>query len=127
MGRTATRSRTSALPALLRALRGSVGAGGPGLGTRSRAVPRLVRSTLTGEYTGSTRRELAALAAGLLYVASPIDLVPEVLVPFLGLADDAVVVAWLAGRLLGDTEDYLAWERVRAQAADDVVPGQVVR
>ena len=54
---------------------------------------------------------------------SPVDLVPELFVPLLGLVDDAFVLAWLAGTVLLETERYLAWE----QDQHRVVPGQVVR
>jgi hypothetical protein len=47
-------------------------------------------------------------------VLSPVDLVPEAVLPFIGLADDAMVVAWLAAQLLGETDGFLRWERERA-------------
>jgi len=127
---------------LVRALRGALRPGEPGLGERLRAVPRLVRQTLTGQYGGTTRGRLAAVAAALLYILSPVDLVPDVLLPF-GLVDDAVVLTWLVGRLLGETDSFLRWERerpagpaagrtgsrgARGRAAKPrVVRGQVVR
>ena len=129
---------TAALMGLVRALRGAARADGPGLGERLLSVPRLVRSTWRGDYAGITRGRLAALSVALLYLLSPFDLVPEAVLPLVGLADDAVVFAWLAGALLGETEAFLSWERSRAQPgrrrdgrrpADqtNVVPGQVLR
>ena len=41
---------------------------------------------------------VAMMALATAYVISPIDLIPEAIFLVFGLADDAVVVAWLAGR-----------------------------
>ena len=43
----------------------------------------------------------------------PIDLVPELLLPFLGLGDDALVIGWIAASLINETESFLTWERER--------------
>lgn len=124
--------RTTAFIALARALRGSAQGGEPGLGRRLGAIPRLVRATLRGEYRGTTRRDLALIALAVLYTLSPVDFVPELFIPFLGLADDALVVTWIAGRLLAETEAFLGWESSGertaggAPAHQDVVPGRVV-
>jgi hypothetical protein len=104
-------SRTTALMALARALRAGPGSTEPGIGERLRALPRLVRATLSGQYSGTTRGRLVLLVVGLLYVLSPVDLIPELFLPLVGLADDAVVVTWLAGRVLAETADFLDWER----------------
>lgn len=116
----------AALGAVWRALRASHRPGSPSLGDRARAVPRLVRATLLGRYRGTTRLRLVAMALAVVYVLSPVDLVPELFVPLLGLVDDAFVVAWLAGTVLLETERYLEWEG-RAGPARRVVPGAVVR
>ncbi|WP_213453567.1 YkvA family protein [Rhizomonospora bruguierae] len=110
--------RTAAFTALGRAL--TAGArGGPPLGRRLAALPRMIRATMRGQYDGG--RRLALMAAGLAYVASPIDLIPEGLLLLVGLADDAVMVAWLAGAVLSETERFLEWERRGAT----VIDGQV--
>jgi uncharacterized membrane protein YkvA (DUF1232 family) len=128
MGRV---GRTSAFVALVRALRGATRAGEPGLGERLRAVPRLVSATLSGRYRGTTRGQLGMVALAVLYTLSPIDLVPEAFLPLIGLADDALVITWIAGRLLGETDAFLRWERAEPRAArspeEDVVEGHVVR
>jgi uncharacterized membrane protein YkvA (DUF1232 family) len=117
MGRTL--KRTAAFTALWRAL--TAGArGGPSLGSRIAALPRMVWATTRGEYDGGLR--LALMAAATAYVVSPIDAVPEALVLFVGLVDDAIVITWLAGTVLAETERFLRWERTRA----GVIPGHVV-
>lgn len=130
-------ARTATLAALLRALRGATGSGGPGLAEHLRSVPRLVRSTWHGEYTGVSRGRLFSLLLGMLYVVSPVDVVPELVLPLVGLADDALVLAWLVSAVVGETGSFLDWERSgderghrRSGAAGgapaDVVPGEVL-
>jgi hypothetical protein len=43
----------------------------------------------------------------------------------LGLVDDAVMVTWLAGSVLAETERFLEWEKERGRGPS-VVPGTVV-
>ena len=126
-------ARTRAVLGLVRALRGAAHAGEPGLGAQAMSVPRLVRSTWRGEYRGMTRGRLATLFLGVLYVASPVDLIPEAVLPIVGLADDAVVLAWLASALLGATGPFLRWERSGRRPAGrgyedqaNVVQGEVL-
>ncbi|MEV0605128.1 DUF1232 domain-containing protein [Polymorphospora rubra] len=111
--------RTAAFAALGRALT-SGARGGPGLGKRIGAVPRMIRATARGEYDGGLR--LAMMAAATAYIASPVDLVPELFLTVFGLADDALMATWLAGSILAETERFLEWEAKRST----VIPGQVV-
>jgi uncharacterized membrane protein YkvA (DUF1232 family) len=118
MGKTLR--RTAAFTALWRAL--TAGArGGPSLGTRLAALPRMIRATMRGEYDGGLR--LAMMAAAAAYVVSPIDVVPEALLLVVGLADDALVITWLAGTVLDETGRFLEWEAQRAAT----IPGDAVR
>ncbi len=105
------RPRSIAFVALVRALRGARRTGGAGLAESLRALPRWVAATLTGRYDGTSRRQLATLALALVYVVSPVDLLPELVLPLVGLADDALVLTWLAGRLVQEAGAFLAWER----------------
>jgi uncharacterized membrane protein YkvA (DUF1232 family) len=102
--------RTAAFTALARALV-SGSRGGPSLGKRVAAIPRMFGATFRREYDGGKRIALMALAAA--YVISPIDLIPEAIFLVFGLADDAVVVVWLAGTVLAETERFLEWEKQR--------------
>jgi uncharacterized membrane protein YkvA (DUF1232 family) len=114
-----TLKRTAAFAALARALT-SGARGGPSLGKRLAALPRMIRATVRGEYDGGLR--LAMMTAAVAYVASPVDLVPELFLALFGIADDALLITWLAGSVLTETERFLEWERQRAS----VVPGHVV-
>ncbi|WP_229399725.1 YkvA family protein [Micromonospora okii] len=117
MGKTLKRG--AAFGALARAL--TAGArGGPALGARLAALPRMIRATSRGEYDGGLR--LALMTAATAYIVSPIDLLPEIPLAIFGLADDAVMVTWLAGAVLSETERFLEWEARRSS----VIPGHVV-
>lgn len=111
--------RVAALRVLLDTFRGG---GAYGLGQRLGALPRLMAQMVRGRYSGWDRSRAAAIVLGLVYVVSPVDLLPEVLLGPLGLADDALVAAWLAGTVLHEVDRFLDWERAR----DRVVPGRMV-
>ncbi|MGK5738404.1 YkvA family protein [Micromonospora sp. URMC 103] len=114
-----TLKRSAAFTALARAL--AAGArGGPTLGARLAALPRMIRATARGEYDGGLR--LALMTAATAYIVSPVDLLPEIPLAIFGLADDAVMVTWLAGSVLAETERFLEWEARRSQT----IPGRVV-
>ncbi|GAA3132661.1 hypothetical protein GCM10010466_24080 [Planomonospora alba] len=86
--------------------------GSPKLGARLRALPRMVGSALRGEYPGIGRGRLALMGLGVLYMISPIDVVPDFLA-LVGVADDFGVFLWLTGSLLGESGRYVEWERAR--------------
>lgn len=114
-----TLHRTAAFTALAKALtKGS--RGGPSVGKRLAALPRMMMATARGEYDGGMR--VAMMAAATAYVVSPIDVVPEMFLFVFGLVDDAAMIAWLAGTVLSETDRFLEWERQRAS----ILPGTVV-
>jgi uncharacterized membrane protein YkvA (DUF1232 family) len=105
-----TLKRTAAFTALAKALV-SGARGGPSISKRLAALPRMIAATARGEYDGGMR--VALMAAATAYVVSPIDLIPEAFLFVFGLADDAVMIAWLAGTVLSETERFLEWEKQR--------------
>ena len=110
---TSRPGRVAAFVALWRAVVRGHRPGSPGLGDRLRALPRMVGDAVSGRYADLGRGRLALLALALAYLVSPLDVVPEAVVPLLGLADDGVVALWLAGAFLNETDRFLAWERHR--------------
>jgi uncharacterized membrane protein YkvA (DUF1232 family) len=119
--------RVTAIKALMNALRGT-GATGVSVGERLGAVPRMLSAGFGGRYPYLDRGRIALAAVALLYVVSPIDVMPEAIFAVLGLGDDALVAAWLAGAVLSEADTFLAWERAQARGEDDVrvVRGEVV-
>ncbi|MFE3452911.1 YkvA family protein [Nonomuraea sp. NPDC059194] len=84
--------------------------GTPGVMARVRAIPRLIGGVMRGDYAGMGKGKLAMMALGLVYIVSPVDLVPDFLV-LLGVADDFGVFLWLMASMLGESGRYVEWER----------------
>jgi uncharacterized membrane protein YkvA (DUF1232 family) len=103
--------RKGRLSAAMRVLRESRREGSPGIGARIAAVPRMVGATLSGRYPGLSRAKLLLLGAGVGYIVSPIDAVPEAFLLLVGVVDDVGIAVWLVGALLVETDAFLAWER----------------
>jgi len=101
--------RTAAFAALWRALT-SAHRGGPNLVERVSSLPRLAWASLRGDYDGSARFMMMGLAT--LYVVSPIDALPEMLLGPIGLIDDGIVVAWIVGTFLAETDRFIEWEQL---------------
>jgi uncharacterized membrane protein YkvA (DUF1232 family) len=131
-------TRWGVLRALGLAVRAATRPGAPTVPERLAAVPRMVRAAMSGQFRGLTKGRLLAMLGALVYIVSPIDLVPEGIFSVFGIADDAMLVGWLAAALVNHTEDYLAWERGvgatgpqdaprSAGPADRTVPSYVVR
>jgi uncharacterized membrane protein YkvA (DUF1232 family) len=126
-------SRWGAFRTLATAIRTAMRPGSPALGERLASLPRLVRATFRGEYAGTTRGRLLLMLGAVAYVVSPVDVLPEAFLPLIGLADDAMVVSWIAASLINETESFLRWERTSAPstqgaapAAGETVTGHVV-
>ncbi|RSN03739.1 hypothetical protein DMB42_32775 [Nonomuraea sp. WAC 01424] len=84
--------------------------GTPGMMTRVRAIPRMIGAVTRGRYDGMGRGKLALMALGVVYILSPIDVIPDFLV-LVGVADDFGVFLWLIASLLGESGRYVEHER----------------
>ncbi len=83
----------------------------PGVGNLLSDVPllvSLVKSYINGEYKEIPYNSIVAVIATLLYVISPIDIIPDV-IPVIGFADDAMAVAFCIKMIHDDLEKYKAW------------------
>ena len=117
----AIRSRALMFRSLATSVRLATRPGAPSLGARLSALPRLVRATVEGRYAGASVLRLAGMAAALVYIVSPVDLLPESILLVAGLTDDAVAATWLASTLIQETERFLEWERA---VGGDTGPGR---
>ncbi|MEU0520630.1 YkvA family protein [Streptosporangium sp. NPDC006007] len=88
--------------------------GSPGLGVRLRAVPKMIGAVTRGRYPGMGRSRLAMMGLGVVYILSPIDVIPDFLM-VIGVADDFGVLLWLMGSLLGESGRYVDWQRRQEQ------------
>lgn len=145
--RTTTTARLATAKAFARAVRTASRPGSAGVMTRLAAMPRLVSAVRRREYLGASNGQVLGLLGAALYVASPVDVLPEGLLGVFGIGDDAMLLAFAASAFVNLTEDFLAWEAAggdagRAAPRDassayhgpangfftgDTVPGNVVR
>ncbi|GAB2939845.1 hypothetical protein GCM10027048_00060 [Hymenobacter coalescens] len=77
---------------------------------------RLVRAYISGAYRQIETGTIVAGLAVLLYVLSPIDLVPD-FIPLLGFLDDLSLVSWFIGKFQGEISRFREWETTSAAAA----------
>jgi len=75
-------------------------------------LARLLKAWKRGSYRGLSMRTIVSLAAALLYIVSPIDLLPD-FIPGIGLIDDAAVLALLLHSLAQDLAAFRIWEQNR--------------
>ena len=68
----------------------------------------LLKDWYMGNYTKIPFRMVASIAGAMLYLVSPLDVVPDWL-PFGGLLDDALVLAAIFAMSRRDLDEYLAW------------------
>ncbi|MDI5975446.1 YkvA family protein [Amycolatopsis magusensis] len=80
---------------------------------RAKALPRLLRARREG-YDGLPKGRLALWGFALVYLVSPIDILPELL-PIIGVTDDAGVLVWLLTSVSAASGMFLRWERDRVR------------
>ncbi|MBQ9431164.1 MAG: DUF1232 domain-containing protein [Kiritimatiellae bacterium] len=71
-------------------------------------VLSLLRDRVSGKYSATPWRIIAALTGTLIYIFNPFDLVPD-FIPGWGYLDDAAVFAAVLRFAAKDLEDYRAW------------------
>ncbi len=73
----------------------------------------IIKDYISGEYRKTPWWAIAAIAAALLYVLSPIDLIPD-FIPFIGLVDDAMVVGACLAMVETELREYRDWKTKNA-------------
>lgn len=79
--------------------------------------------SLVKDYYHGTYREIpwwsiSAVVASLIYVLSPIDLIPD-FIPIIGFIDDAAVVAACLSLIRKDLEKYQQWKMYNDESVGD--------
>lgn len=68
----------------------------------------LVKAYIDKEYNEIPLGSIIAVVGGLIYVLSPIDIIPDA-IPVAGYLDDAAVIAGVIKLVHDDLNDYKAW------------------
>ncbi|MBQ9238776.1 MAG: DUF1232 domain-containing protein [Treponema sp.] len=68
----------------------------------------MLKDTFSGKYQELPKGTIAAIICTLLYIFSPIDIIPDLL-PVVGLVDDAAMVALCIPFVSKDVEAYKRW------------------
>lgn len=71
---------------------------------------RMVKAYATGAYRDVPWKTVTAATGAIVYFAAPIDAIPDI-IPGLGYADDAIVIATVASACAVDIGRFLKWER----------------
>ena len=71
---------------------------------------RLVQSYIKGEYRDVNNSTIISGLAVLLYVLSPIDLIPD-FIPVVGFLDDLSLVSWFVGKFQVEVIHFREWEQ----------------
>lgn len=77
---------------------------------RARALPRLLREVRRGTYADLPKSRTFLWLLALVYLVSPIDILPDLL-PIIGVTDDAGVAVWLLTSVSTAAGLYLGKER----------------
>lgn len=80
----------------------------------------IIQDYIKGEYREIPYWSIAAIVAALLYVLSPIDLIPD-FIPVVGYVDDALVVAACLAMLEQDLHEYKEWKKKQAWTVNNRV------
>lgn len=96
---------------IVRTVRRRRGLAPPGTLTRIRALPRMLRAMRQRRYPAPPWSKRLFWIAGIIYILSPIDLLPEVFLPIIGLTDDVGLGAFLLAQLRAETGRFVESER----------------
>ncbi len=73
---------------------------------------QMIRDYINGDYRKVPWSTIAKAAAALLYLASPIDAIPDPL-PVVGLSDDALVIMAVISSISDDLTAYRKWRATK--------------
>jgi uncharacterized membrane protein YkvA (DUF1232 family) len=81
-----------------------------------KAMLRLIRAYATREYTGVSWESMVLVVAAVLYVVSPVDVIPD-FIPAVGFLDDVTVVSFALKIVREELDEFRAWERETGRKA----------
>lgn len=85
---------------------------------------RMIKMWFKGTYKTKSRNILIPLL-GLVYVISPVDFIPEIAIPFVGVLDDMAILAFILPRLLKEVDKFLLWEAENGKESN-IIDAEIV-
>lgn len=83
-----------------------------------RTLVRLVVAYARGHYREIPADSLVVIVGALVYVVTPLDLIPDA-IPGVGFLDDAAVVAWAVKAVRTELEAFRRWEEGHTTGSGD--------
>lgn len=87
-----------------------------------KALLRLIRSYAKGDYRQVSMQSMVVAVGAVLYVVSPIDVIPDFILGG-GLLDDASVLAFAYSKIRHEVDAFLEWEQTQGDAAGEIEGG----
>lgn len=81
------------------------------MGRALRLFVPMCADVISGRYRPVPWPAIGWMALALVYLVSPLDLIPEALL-LIGLVDDVVIVGWLLAKVDGALVDYRRWKGI---------------
>lgn len=69
----------------------------------------LIRAWLSGGYSGVSTQAIVLVVAGLAYLITPVDAIPDVL-PGIGFVDDLTVLGFVFGQIRRELVAFQEWQ-----------------
>ena len=88
-------------------------------------IYRMLKLWKNGTYKMKTLDIILPLL-GFLYILSPIDLLPELVLPVIGLMDDFAVLALIIPKLVKEVDKFLLWEATREMQNSNIIDAEIV-
>lgn len=68
----------------------------------------LAKAAYRGEYRDLNKKNLVLIVAGLAYLVSPLDMIPDFILG-LGFLDDLSILTYIVSKLASELDSYRAW------------------
>lgn len=72
-----------------------------------------------GRYHDYSKSSIIMALAGILYVISPLDVIPDFI--FFGFADDIAIITWSLAKLSCELMKYEEWRKTQVQKVGEVI------